>query len=66
MRLIFFITLINITLFCCNANGADYRAVYDFEYTKDSINSIIEKDILYLEISKNSSFCFSYYIIRIP
>ena len=47
--------------FICNAIGADFRAVYDFEYTKDSINSIIEKDMLYLEISENNSFCFSYY-----
>lgn len=39
----------------------NYRAVYDFEYTKDSINSIKDKDILYLEISKNNSLCFSYY-----
>ncbi len=38
-----------------------YRATYDFEYTKDRVNSIKGKDILYLEISRNSSFCFSYY-----
>lgn len=53
--------LMSIASFGCNVVGADYRAIYNFEYTKDSINSIIEKDILYLEISKNSSFCFSYY-----
>lgn len=58
---ILLITLMSMAFFTQNANGADYRAIYDFEYTKDSINSIIEKDILYLEISKNSSFCFSYY-----
>ena len=36
-----------------NANAADFRAVYDFEYTKDSIHSIKEKDILYLEITES-------------
>lgn len=40
---ILFITLISMAFFTHNANGADFRAVYDFEYTKDSINSIIEK-----------------------
>ncbi len=45
----------------CNAAGVNYRVVYDFEYTKDSINSIKGKDILYLELSESSSFCFSYY-----
>ena len=58
---IFLIILMDIAFSSGNVTGANYRAVYDFEYTKDSINSIIEKDILYLEISKNSSFCFSYY-----
>lgn len=58
---ILLITLMSMAFFTQNANGADYRAIYDFEYTKDSINSIIGEDILYLEISKNSSFCFSYY-----
>lgn len=57
----FLIILMDIAFSSGNVTGANYRAVYDFEYTKDSINSIIEKDILYLEISKNSSFCFSYY-----
>lgn len=38
-----------------------YRAIYDFEYTKDSINSTKGKDVLYLEMFGNSSFCFSYY-----
>ncbi len=38
-----------------------YRAIYDFEYTKDSIHSVKGNDILYLELSENSSFCFSYY-----
>ena len=62
MRLkILLIILINIALFSSNVIGANYRAIYDFEYTKDSINSIKGEDILYLEISKNSSFCFSYY-----
>lgn len=58
---IFLIILIDIAFSIGNVTGANYRAVYDFEYTKDSINSIIGEDILYLEISKNSSFCFSYY-----
>lgn len=58
---IFLIILMDIAFSSGNVTGANYRAVYDFEYTKDSINSIIGEDILYLEISKNSSFCFSYY-----
>lgn len=53
--------LMGMTLFGYNAYCAGFRAVYDFEYTKDSIHSIIDKDILYLEIAKNSSLCFSYY-----
>ena len=39
----------------------NYRATYSFQYTKDSINSLKGNDILYLEISENKSFCFSYY-----
>lgn len=58
---IFLIILMDIAFSSGNVTGANYRAVYDFEYTKDSINSIKGEDILYLEISKNSSFCFSYY-----
>ena len=58
---ILLITLMSMAFFTQNANGADYRAIYDFEYTKDSINSIIEKDILYLEIAEKGSFCFSYH-----
>ena len=62
MRLkIVLIMWIGMALFSCNVMGTNYRAVYDFEYTKDSINSIIEKDILYLEIAEKGSFCFSYY-----
>ena len=61
MRLkIVLIMWIGMALFSCNVVGTNYRAIYDFEYTKDSINSIKGEDILYLEISKNSSFCFSY------
>ena len=60
LRILLFM-LIGMALLGSNANGANYRAIYDFEYTKDSIHSIIEKDILYLEIAENSSFCFSYY-----
>ena len=53
MRLkIVLIMWIGMALLSCNVMGTNYRAVYDFEYTKDSINSILEKDILYLEISK--------------
>ena len=58
---ILLITLMSIALFDSDAICADFRAIYNFEYTKDSINSIKEKDILYLEISTNNSFCFSYY-----
>jgi len=55
------ITIMMALFFGFNAIGANYRAIYDFEYTKDSINSIIEKDILYLEIAEKGSFCFSYH-----
>lgn len=58
---ILFLTLYILVYFKSNAVSTDYRAVYDFEYTKDSINSIIGKDILFLEISQERSFCFSYY-----
>ena len=51
----------SMALFGCNALGADFRAVYHFEYTKDSIHSVKGEDILYLEISDNSSLCFSYH-----
>ncbi len=62
MRLrILLIMLMGIALLRSNANDANYRAIYNFEYTKDSIHSVKEKDILYLEIAENSSFCFSYY-----
>ena len=43
--------MIIIALCRCSAICADFRAIYDFEYTKDSINSIKGKDILYLEMS---------------
>lgn len=56
-----FLTLLILVYLNSNAVSTDYRAVYDFEYTKDSINSITGKDILFLEISGKSSFCFSYY-----
>lgn len=61
MMLKFLWIIIWMVLFGCNAMGADIRVIYDFEYTKDSINSIKGKDILYLEISEKASFCFSYY-----
>lgn len=53
--------VIGALLFTGNAVGADFRAVYHFEYTKDSIHSVREKDILYLEIAEDSSLCFSYH-----
>lgn len=50
-----------------NVTGANYRAVYDFEYTKDSINSIKGEDILYLEISKIALlFQLLYLLYRFP
>ena len=55
---------ISICLFALDLSSKstnNYRAVYHFEYTKDSINATKEKDILYLELSENSSLCFSYY-----
>ena len=49
--------LMGMTLFRSNAIGADFRAVYQFEYTKDSIRSIKGEDILNLELCDNHSFC---------
>ncbi|MDE6022861.1 MAG: hypothetical protein K2G13_05090, partial [Muribaculaceae bacterium] len=59
-QIIFPLTIFLAIVFGCNAFSNDYRAVYEFCYTKDSVNSIVEKDILFLELSKSSSFCFSY------
>lgn len=62
MKKILFATLMCLFAFELSSEASNhYRAVYNFEYTKDSIHSIKGEDILYLEISKNSSFCFSYY-----
>lgn len=47
--------------FNCGAKLPQLRVVYEYEYTKDSINSIKEKDLLYSEISEQGSLCFSYY-----
>ena len=60
LRMLLFM-LIGMALLGSNANGANYRAVYDFEYTKDSIRSIKGKDILNLELCDGHSFCFSQY-----
>lgn len=60
LRILLFM-LIGMALLGSNANGANYRAVYDFEYTKDSIRSIKGKDILNLELCDGHSFCFSQY-----
>lgn len=58
---VLFLALLILMSLKSNAVSTDYRAIYDFEYTKDSINSTTGKDILFLEISEKSSFCFSYY-----
>lgn len=58
--ILFFMTLLN-----SNAITHNYRAIYDYEYTKDSINSIRGKDVLYLDISEDISFCFSYYSYQV-
>lgn len=58
---IIWIILSSLLSFKIHAADTGYRAIYNFEYTKDSIHSVQEKDVLYLEISKNCSFCFSYY-----
>lgn len=55
---VLFVSMISLT---CGAEIPHYRAVYDFLYTRDSINSIKERDLLYLEISGEGSLCFSYY-----
>lgn len=38
-----------------------YRAVYQYEYIKDSINSRVVNDIVHLELYHNKSFCYSKY-----
>ena len=50
-----------VALFGLDAFGIDFRAVYQFEYTKDSIRSIKGEDILNLELCDGHSFCFSQY-----
>lgn len=46
----------------CAQNRKDtYRAVYNFEYTKDSVNMVKSKDVLFLELNSDRSFCYSYY-----
>ena len=60
LRMLLFM-LIGMALLGSNANGANYRAIYDFEYTKDSIRSIKGEDILNLELCDGHSFCFSQY-----
>ncbi len=58
------ICLLAVGLSAKNSNrGTDkvYRATYDFEYTKDSINAYTAHDVLYLELHGDHSFCFSKY-----
>ena len=46
----------------CAQNRKDtYLAVYNFEYTKDSVNMVKSKDVLFLELNSDRSFCYSYY-----
>ena len=60
LRILLFM-LIGMALLESNANGANYRAIYDFEYTKDSIRSIKGEDLLNLDLCDGHSFCFSQY-----
>ena len=62
-KTLFVVVLLGMALFSCNVLGADFRAIYnfDFEYTKDSIRSIKGEDILNLELCDGHSFCFSQY-----
>lgn len=56
------ITIFLTPLLCVGAsNGDSYRAVYRYDYIRDSVNSSYNHDILYLELCKDSSFCFSRY-----
>lgn len=56
-----FLLFIPIFPIICHAIAPSYRAIYDYQYTKDSINNIKESDILFLELSESYSTCFSYY-----
>lgn len=38
-----------------------YRAVYNFDFIRDSVNSSYNHDVLYLELYPDNSFCFSKY-----
>lgn len=58
--LTFIICVFAVKLLAENSNRT-YRAIYGFEYTKDSINSNKGYDILYLELYNDHSFCFSKY-----
>lgn len=60
-KTLFVVVLLGMALFSCNVLGADFRAIYNFEYTKDSIRSIKGEDILNLELCDGHSFCFSQY-----
>lgn len=57
---VFFVSSLSIYAEACK-NQSSYRIIYNYEYTKDSINSIIGNDIIYLEANQNQSYCFSYY-----
>lgn len=58
LALLLVITITN--LYAQRANNV-YRAVYQYEYIKDSINSRTVQDIIHLELSHNKSFCYSKY-----
>lgn len=58
MTTIMFLSM--MTLYAQNRKDT-YRAVYNFEYTKDSVNMVKSKDILFLELNSTQSFCYSYY-----
>ena len=61
-RILFVITICLFAVKLSAENSSrTYRAVYGFEYTKDSINSTKGYDILYLELYEDHSFCFSKY-----
>ncbi|MCM1142937.1 MAG: GLPGLI family protein [Muribaculum sp.] len=43
----------------CIAETPLYRAIYNFEYTTDSIRNIKRNDCLYLDLNINHSLCYS-------
>ncbi len=62
MRLLFyFVISICITPIFAEESQNLYRAVYSFDYIRDSINNTYSNDIINLDLSQEGSFCYSQY-----